>query len=113
MANHRLILEATCLLVLLINTALYAEAAPKYCDEDFHMAVYRTCSEHKRSGRSTYSLNDLLTLNRLRSNPKRTVGSLEDDDLYLTMQKRTETYVGMGSYCCTVGCTREELSQVC
>lgn len=60
MANYRLILEATCLLVLLINTALYAEAAEKYCDEDFHMAVYRTCTEHKRSGRSAFSLNDFF-----------------------------------------------------
>ncbi|XP_071792452.1 gonad-stimulating substance-like [Asterias amurensis] len=109
MANYRLILEATCLIVLLINTALYAEAAEKYCDEDFHMAVYRTCTEHKRSGRSAFSLNDFF-----RSNSKRTAGSpRQDDDFFLTMQKRPETYVGMGSYCCLVGCTRDQLSQVC
>nr|BAS04358.2 relaxin-like gonad-stimulating peptide [Certonardoa semiregularis] len=111
--SHRHLLQATCLIILVLHATLHVEAA-KYCDSDFHLAVYRTCAAHKRNGGAPFSLNDVLTMNRLRGTVKRSVGStLDDEAFYITNLEKRTSYEGIASYCCLHGCTDSELAVVC
>nr|C9K4X8.1 RecName: Full=Gonad-stimulating substance; AltName: Full=Relaxin-like gonad-stimulating peptide; Contains: RecName: Full=Gonad-stimulating substance B chain; Contains: RecName: Full=Gonad-stimulating substance A chain; Flags: Precursor [Patiria pectinifera]BAI44654.1 gonad-stimulating substance [Patiria pectinifera]BAQ35469.1 relaxin-like gonad-stimulating peptide [Patiria pectinifera]BAQ35470.1 relaxin-like gonad-stimulating peptide [Patiria pectinifera] len=114
-SNNRHLFQATCLVLLLLHAAFHGGAlGEKYCDDDFHMAVFRTCAVSKRS-QPGMSLSDVLTMNRFRGhNIKRSIDStLEDNAFFMSgLEKRSE-YSGIASYCCLHGCTPSELSVVC
>nr|BAU68092.2 relaxin-like gonad-stimulating peptide precursor [Astropecten scoparius] len=116
-SSNRHLLQAACLLVLvLVYATVYAEART-YCDDEFHMAVYEACQGRKRSGGPApqlLNLRDYLAMNRLRGTYKRSVGSPLADEAYLVsgLQKRSD-YDGIASLCCYHGCTSDDIAVVC
>ncbi|XP_022109020.1 gonad-stimulating substance-like [Acanthaster planci] len=117
MANNlRRRFQATCLVLLILQATINTGAVgEKFCDNDFHLAVYQTCSTHKRGdGEPVLSLKDVLTGSRLRGNIKRSFGStLEDEAFFASRLVKRSEYDGIASYCCIHGCTPSELAVVC